>query len=173
VARFNGPFDNPQLDILAIRPNISQRAGVAITGTAQSPRVRLYSEPQLSDQETLSWLVLGRASASGGSESVLLQQAALALLGNLGQGGTGGGLASRFGLDEIGFKGPGSGGDVRDSSLTVGKRLAQDFYITYERSLGNTLGSLFIFYDLTRRLTLRAQAGQTSAIDLIYTVQFD
>ena len=173
VARFNGPFDNPQLDILAIRPNISQRAGVAITGTAQSPRVRLYSEPQLSDQETLSWLVLGRASASGGGESVLLQQAALALLGNLGQGGTGGGLASRFGLDEIGFKGPGSGGDVRDSSLTVGKRLAQDFYITYERSLGNTLGSLFIFYDLTRRLTLRAQAGQTSAIDLIYTVQFD
>lgn len=173
VARFNGPVDNPQLDILAIRPNISQRAGVAITGTAQSPRVRLYSEPALSDQETLSWLVLGRASATSGGESVLLQQAALALLGGLGGGGTGGGLASRFGLDEIGFKGPGSGGDVRDSSVTVGKRLARDFYITYERSLGGTLGTFFIFYDLTRRLTLRAQAGQQSAIDLIYTVQFD
>lgn len=172
VARFNGPFDNPQLDILAIRPNISQRAGVAITGTAQSPRVRLYSEPQLSDQETLTWLVLGRASATSGGESVLLQQAALALLGGLG-GGSGSGLASRFGLDEIGFKGPGSGGDVRDSAVTVGKRVARDFYITYEHSLGGTLGSLFIFYDLTRRLTLRAQAGQQSAIDLIYTVQFD
>ncbi|MDM0020566.1 translocation/assembly module TamB domain-containing protein [Variovorax saccharolyticus] len=172
VARFNGPFDNPQLDILAIRPNISQRAGVAITGTAQSPRVRLYSEPQLSDQETLSWLVLGRASATSGGESVLIQQAALALLGGLG-GNTGGGLASRFGLDEIGFKGPGSGGDVRESTVTVGKRVARDFYITYERSLGGTLGTFFIFYDLTRRLTLRAQAGQQSAVDLIYTVQFD
>lgn len=172
IARFNGPFDNPQLDILAIRPNISQRAGVAITGTAQSPRVRLYSEPQLSDQETLTWLVLGRASATSGSESVLLQQAALALLGGLGGSG-GGGLASRFGLDEIGFKGPGSGGDVRGSAVTVGKRVARDFYITYEQGLGGTLGTFFIFYDLTRRLTLRAQAGQQSAIDLIYTVQFD
>jgi len=35
------------------------------------------------------------------------------------------------------------------------------------------LGTLFIFYDLTRRLTLRAQAGQQSAVDLIFTVQFD
>ena len=128
VARFNGPFDNPALDILAIRPNISQRAGVQITGTAQSPRVRLYSEPTLSDAETLSWVVLGRASATSGGESLLLQQAALALLGGLGKGGTGGGLASRFGLDEIGFKGPGSGGDLRESAVTVGKRISKDFY---------------------------------------------
>ncbi|MDM0105164.1 translocation/assembly module TamB domain-containing protein [Variovorax sp. J22R24] len=173
IARFNGPFDNPQLDILAIRPNISQRAGVAITGTAQSPRVRLYSSPQLSDQETLSWLMLGRASATSGGESIILQQAALALLGGLGSGGTGGGLASRFGLDEIGFRGPGGSGEVRDSAVTVGKRLARDFYITYERSLAGTLGTLFIFYDLTRRLTLRAQAGQPSGVDLIYTMHFN
>ncbi|MGJ7508215.1 translocation/assembly module TamB domain-containing protein [Variovorax sp. GT1P44] len=173
IARFNGPFDNPQLDVLAIRPNISQRAGVAITGTAQSPRVRLYSSPQLSDQETLSWLMLGRASATSGGESVILQQAALAVLGGLGTGNTGGGLASRFGLDEIGFKGPGESGEVRDSAVTVGKRLARDFYVTYERSLAGTLGTLFIFYDLTTRLTLRAQAGQPSGMDLIYTLHFD
>ncbi|MBT2321334.1 translocation/assembly module TamB domain-containing protein [Variovorax paradoxus] len=173
VARFNGPFDNPALNVLAIRPNISQRAGVQITGSAQSPRVRLYSEPTLSDAETLSWVVLGRASATSGGESLLLQQAALALLGGLGKGGSGGGLASRFGLDEIGFKGPGSGGDLRESAVTVGKRISKDFYLTYERSLAGTLGSLFIFYDLTRRLTLRGQAGQQSGIDLIYTVKYD
>ena len=173
IARFNGPYDNPALDVLAIRPNISQRAGVQITGTAQSPRVRLYSEPALSDAETLSWVVLGRASATSGGESLLLQQAALALLGRLGSGSSGGGLASRFGLDEIGFKGPSSGGDVRESAVTVGKRLSKDFYLTYERSLSGTLGSLFVFYDLTRRLTLRGQAGQQSGIDLIYTVKYD
>ncbi len=173
IARFNGPYDNPALDILAIRPNISQRAGVQITGSAQAPRVRLYSEPALSDAETLSWVVLGRASATSGGESLLLQQAALALLGRLGSSSPGGGLASRFGLDEIGFKGPSSGGDVRDSAVTVGKRLSKDFYLTYERSLAGTLGSLFIFYDLTRRLTLRGQAGQQSGIDLIYTVKYD
>ncbi|VTU36963.1 translocation/assembly module TamB domain-containing protein [Variovorax sp. PBL-E5] len=173
LARFNGPFDNPQLDILAIRPNITQRAGVQISGTAQSPRVRLYSEPSLSDAETLSWVVLGRASAASGGESLLMQQAALALLSGLGKGSSGGGLASRFGLDEVGFKGPGSGGDLRESAVTLGKRLARDFYLTYERSLSGTLGTLFIFYDLTTRLTLRAQAGQQSGIDLIYTVKYD
>ncbi len=173
IARFSGPFDNPALDILAIRPNIAHRAGVQITGTAQSPRVRLYSEPTLSDAETLSWVVLGRASATSGGESVLLQQAALALLGGLGKSGSGGGLASRFGLDEIGFRGPGSGGDLRESAVTVGKRLSSDFYVTYERSLSGTLGTIFIFYDLTRRLTLRGQAGQQSALDLIYTLQYD
>jgi len=173
VLRFNGPLDNPQLDILALRPNITQRAGVAITGTAQSPRVRLYSEPQLSEQETLSWVVLGRASATSGGESLLLQDAALALLGGLGKSGSGGSLASRFGLDEIGFKGPGSGGDVRASAVTVGKRFAKDFYLTYVGSLSGTLGTLFIFYDLTNRLTLRGQAGIQSGIDIIYTVQYD
>jgi len=173
VARFNGPFDNPALDILAIRPNLSQRAGVQITGTAQSPRVKLYSEPALSDAETLSWVILGRASATSGGESALLQQAALSLLGKIGGSGSGGSLASRFGLDELGFKGPGSGGDLRESAVTLGKRLSKDFYITYERSIGGTFGTLFIFYDLTTRLTLRGQAGQTSGLDLIYTVKYD
>lgn len=173
VARFNGPFDNPSLDILAIRPNISQRAGVQITGTAQSPRVKLYSEPALSDAETLSWVVLGRASATSGGESALLQQAALALIGHVSKGGSGGSLASRFGLDELGFKGPGNGGDLRESAVTLGKRLSKDFYLTYERSVGGTFGTIFIFYDLTQRLTLRGQAGQTSGLDLIYTLKYD
>ncbi|PIF74978.1 autotransporter secretion inner membrane protein TamB [Variovorax sp. 54] len=173
IARFNGPFDNPALDILAIRPNISQRAGVQITGSAQSPRVKLYAEPALSDAETLSWVILGRASATSGGESALLQQAALSLLGKIGGATTGGSLASRFGLDELGFKGPGNGGDLRESAVTLGKRLSKDFYITYERSLGGTFGTIFIFYDLTKRLTLRGQAGQTSGVDLIYTVKYD
>ena len=45
--------------------------------------------------------------------------------------------------------------------------------MTYERSLAGTLGTLYIFYDLTRRLTLRGQAGTQSALDLIYTFSYD
>lgn len=172
LARFNGVVDNPQLDIFALRPNITQRAGVRITGSAQAPRVALYSDPVLSDAETLSWVILGRASATSGGEAILMQQAALALLGGLGKGQSGGSLASRFGLDEIGFKGPG-GGELTESSVTLGKRLSKDFYVTYERSLAGALGTLFIFYDLTQNLTLRGQAGQQSAVDLIYTVKYD
>jgi translocation and assembly module TamB len=30
-----------------------------------------------------------------------------------------------------------------------------------------------MFYDLSRRLTLRARAGTENAVDLIFTVQYD
>ena len=172
LLRFNGPYDNPALDILALRPNISVRAGVQVSGTAQAPRVRLYSSPDLPDAEKLSWVVLGRDAASGGAESALLQQAALGLLGRGGHSPTAG-VASRLGLDEIGFKGPGAGQDASGAALTFGKRLSQDLYVTYERSLSGALGTLYIFYDLSRRLTLRGQTGAKSALDIIYTVRHD
>ena len=76
VLRFAGPYNNPYLDILAIRPNLQQRVGVQIRGTARSPVARLYAEPDLPDAEKLSWLILGRAAANGGAETAMLQQPA-------------------------------------------------------------------------------------------------
>ena len=67
---FTGPVDNPRLDIQAMRPQSATasssdvKVGVLISGTAQDPRVRLYSEPPMSETEKLSWLVLGRDLAS-------------------------------------------------------------------------------------------------------------
>ncbi|TNV42342.1 translocation/assembly module TamB domain-containing protein, partial [Corallococcus exiguus] len=130
------------LDVLAIRPNISVRAGVQVTGTAKAPRVALYSDPDLPDAEKLSWVVLGRSTAAGGAEAALLQQAALALLGG-GGNNSAGNFANRLGLDEIGFRGANSGASGEDASgaaLTFGKRLSKDLYVTYERSLSGALG---------------------------------
>ncbi|WP_404300312.1 translocation/assembly module TamB domain-containing protein [Alicycliphilus denitrificans] len=172
LLRFNGPYDNPALDVLALRPNISVRAGVQVTGTARAPRVRLYADPDLPDAEKLSWVVLGRSASAGGAEAALLQQAALAFLGRGGGDGTAG-IARHLGLDEIGFKGPQAGADASEAALTLGKRLSKDLYVTYERSLSGVLGTLYIFYDLSKHLTLRGQTGMQSAVDLIYTVRYD
>ncbi len=166
VLRFTGPPDNPTLDILAIRPNTAQRVGVQITGTAQLPRIRLYSQPELTDAETLSWLVIGRASSTGGAEAVLLQQAAIALLGNSMSGG----LAASLGFDEFSFR---SASGSTEGAFTLGKRFSRNFYAAYERSVSGALSTLFIFYDLSQRFTVRAQAGQQSAVDLIFTIPFD
>ena len=172
--RFTGAYDNPSLDILAIRPNLQQRVGVQITGTAQSPAVRLYAEPDLPEAEKLAWLVLGRSGAEGGAETAMLQQAALALLAGKNSGG---GLAGAFGLDEVSVRGAASSdsatGTGTGASLTLGKRLSRNFYLAYERSLAGTLGTFYIFYDLSRRFTLRAQTGEESAVDLIFTVRYD
>ncbi len=174
VLRFTGPIDNPALDILAIRPNLTQRVGVQITGTALLPRVRLYAQPELPDAEKLSWLVVGRPSATGGAEAALLQQAALALLGSK-SGGMSGGLAASLGLDELSYRGASSNADGSTSqgAVTLGKRFSRNFYAAYERSVSGALGTLYVFYDLSRRFTLRAQTGQQSAVDLIFTVPYD
>jgi translocation and assembly module TamB len=174
VLRFTGAYDNPVLDILALRPNLTQRVGVQITGTAFAPRVRLFAEPELPEAEKLAWLVLGRSGANGGAEAAVLQQAAMALLGRNGQG-LSGGLASALGLDELSIAAAASRGDGSTSAATVtlGKRISRDFYVAYERSLAGTLGTISIFYDLSRRFTLRASTGEQSAIDLIFTIRYD
>ena len=174
VLRFTGAVDNPSLDILAVRPNLTQRVGVQITGTALLPSVRLYAQPELPDAEKLSWLVVGRASAAGGAEGALLQQAALALLGSK-SGGMSGGLAASLGLDELSFRGASttSDGTASSGAVTLGKRFSRNFYAAYERSISGAVGTLYVFYDLSQRFTLRAQAGEQSAADLIYTVSYD
>jgi translocation and assembly module TamB len=183
VLRFTGPFDDPTLDIVAVRPQAGvqgfgssegQRVGVQISGSAQAPRVRLFAEPDMPDSEKLAWLLLGRPASGAGAEAAILQQAAMALLARNGSA-TDGGLARAFGLDELSVRGEATNADgsANAAALTLGKRLSSDFYIAYERSLAGTLGTVSIFYDLSRRLTLRARAGEENAIDLIFTVKYD
>ena len=172
VMRFTGTYDNPSLNILAIRPKLTQRVGVQITGTALLPRVRLYAEPDLPEAEKLAWLVLGRSAAGGGAEAAVLQQAAMALLGGQDQSG---GIAGKLGLDELSVSGAsdvGSGG-ASAATVTLGKRISQNFYVAYERSLAGTLGTFSIFYDLSERFTLRARTGEKSAVDLIFKFSYD
>jgi len=174
VLRFTGPYDNPTLDITAVRPNSSQRVGVQISGTAQTPRVRLFSDPELPDSEKLAWLVLGRPASGAGAEAAVLQQAALALLAGR-DGRLDGGLAGALGLDEVSFAGSGTNADgsAASAALTLGKRLSNNLYLSYERSLAGALGTVSIFYDVSRRLTVRARAGEENALDLIFTVKYD
>ncbi len=170
--RFSGAYDNPTLYILAIRPKLTQRVGVQVTGTALLPRVRLYAEPDLPEAEKLAWLVLGRSAANGGAEAAVLQQAAMALIG--GQDSSGG-IAGRLGLDELSVSGAtdsGTGG-ASAATVTLGKRISQNFYVSYERSLAGTLGTFSIFYDLSERLTLRARTGEKSAVDLLFKFSYD
>ena len=171
LLRFFGPADNPALDILAIRPKMTQRVGVQVLGTALSPIVRLYAEPELPEAEKLSWLVLGRSASGSGGEAALLQQAALALLGGSGQGPSAS-LTQALGLDELSFRGS-SGETTSGATVTLGKRLSNDFYVAYESGLAGSMGVFTIFYDLSRRLTLRAQTGEQSAVDLIWTYRYD
>jgi translocation and assembly module TamB len=170
IIRFAGPYDNPALDILAIRPRLTERVGVQISGPAVSPVIRLYSASSMTDSEKLAWLLLGRSGSAGGAESAMLQQAAAAMLSG---GSDGPGIAGTFGLDQLSVGGSQNADGETEASVTVGKQLARDLYVTYERSLSGALGTLYVFYDLSKRWTLRGESGEENALDLIFTLPYD
>ncbi len=177
VMRFTGPYDDPALDIRAVRQlpeNTEQRVGVLITGNAQAPRVSLYAEPDLPDSDKLAWLVLGRPASAAGAQAFVLQQAARRLLARGGEP-VDGALARNLGLDEIGFSSNATSADgsTTGAALTLGKRLSSDLYLTYEQSVTGAMSTVSILYDLSRRLTLRARAGTENAVDLIFTHRYD
>jgi translocation and assembly module TamB len=171
VVSFRGPVDSPELDILALRPNTDIIVGVTITGTTLNPRIRLYSDPELSDSEKLSWLMLGRGSEGlGRNDAALLQSAAMALVAGEGEDPTGKLLGS-FGLDQ--FSVSQTDDTARETVVSVGKQLSRRWYVGYERSVNATAGTWQLIYRLGQRFTLRAQSGEDNSLDLIWTWRFN
>ena len=152
--------------MLALRPNIDPRVGVAITGTLLLPRVRLYSEPEMSDNDKLSWLLLGRApDGLGRADTALLQRAAVALLAGEGEAPTDA-LLRNLGIDEISLRQ--SEGDARETVVALGKQLSRRWYVGYERGVNATTGTWQLIYRIAQRFTLRAQSGADNSLDVIW-----
>ena len=172
IVAFNGALDNPRLDILALRSNTDMRVGVQISGNVLTPRVRLYSETDMSDTERLSWLMLGRApDGLGRTDTALLQSAAMALLAGEGESPTDNILRS-LGLDRLSLR-QAEDGNVRETVITVGKQLSSRWYVGYERGVNATTGTWQLIYRIAQRFTLRAQSGGDNSLDIIWIWKVD
>lgn len=165
---FTGDAANPRLDVLALRTNVDIEVGVAITGPAQSPRVRLHSNPELSETDKLSWLVLGRDPAGlGRADTAVLQRAALALLAGEGEAPTDT-LVRNLGLDDFSVRQDEDAAGTRETVVSLGKQLSRRWYVGYERGVNATVGTWQLIYRVAQRFTLRAQSGAENALDAIW-----
>ncbi|MCG3188130.1 MAG: hypothetical protein LKCHEGNO_00022 [Burkholderiaceae bacterium] len=163
---FSGAPQNPRVDILAVRPNLDVRVGVAVTGPLQNLHVRLYSEPEMAEIDKLSWLLLGRASDGlGRNDTALLQRAAIALLSGEEQGPTDQ-LLHQLGLTDFSVRQGDS--ETRESIVSLGRQLSQRWYVGYERSVNATAGSWQLVYRIAQRFTVRAQSGADNSLDFIW-----
>ena len=194
IVTFQGPVENPALNVLAVRAGLPVEVGVALSGTAQRPIVRLYSDPSMSDTEKLNWLVLGRPpGANDGNDRALLSAAASALFAGQVDSASSS-LMRSLGVDQITLQ-PGQSsasllpretvaGRLRSSGVSssnsaaadfvaVGKRINDDLYLSFEQALSGAEYFVALHYRLTRQLSVIARAGSTNALDLVYSLAFD
>jgi len=171
---FTGPLDNPGLKIRAMRLHQQVEAGVEITGTAHDPHLRLVSKPEVPDGEKLAWLVLGRnVIATSRSDSEAMQANAIALAAQIGTAPVNAQLAKAVGLDEIRVMPSTGTGSSTGGVVSLGKRLADKIYVTYEYSVSTASSAIMINYQLSERWSVRTSTGTNDAIDLFYSLSFD
>ncbi len=162
---FDGPLDNPTLDVEAWRRNQAVEVGVKLSGTAQSPQVQLVSEPPVSEGEKLSWLVLGRAPDDAqGADLALLQAAAGTLFSRGDKVGINQQIARQFGLDDLSFRGS---GQLTGNVVAIGKRFSDKLYVTLEQGIGLAQNLVKLDYSLSRRWST------VSGLGLFYRIAFD
>lgn len=178
IVNFNGPLDDPGLNIRAMRKGLATEAGVEISGSARRPAIRLVSTPDVSDAEKLSWIVFGRALNSGNVDTSLLLTAAESILGGQPSGeGFTQQLSRTLGVDEISFRqdsSSSSSNPLTSQIGTVGKRISSRAYLSYERGLSSAnIGITKLTYNLTPKINVVTQAGLDSAVDVFYVFKFD
>ena len=200
VVNFQGPLDNPGLNVRAVRKGVAVEAGVEITGSVQRPQVTLVSEPAVPDAEKLSWMITGRGSNSSDRDATLLLTAAAALFGD-DDDSTTRKIAKALGIDNFSLssgsltaadsRGVGSqvsispGADMSASYLgaedplltqriiSLGKKLSDKIYLSYDQSVTTAAGILKLNYQYSRRLSFIARAGADTAIDTLYQFSYD
>lgn len=172
IVNFQGPVEDPGLNVLALRKGLPVEAGVSVTGTVQRPVVRLISEPPLPDAEKLSWIVLGRPADASGADASLLLAAAGAIFGGEGEAITDQ-IAQTLGIDEISLRQAPEGETLSGQILTVGKRLSDRVWLAHEHGLTAGTGVLKLTYMLTPRLSLVTRTGEDNAVDLLFNFRFD
>lgn len=200
VVNFQGPLDNPGLNVRAVRKGGAVEAGVEVTGSARRPLVTLVSEPAVPDSEKLSWMIIGRGSNSSDKESTLLLTAAAAIFGDDDESTTRK-IARAIGIDDLGLSSgsltaadsravgskvaiaPGadrsaniSGADdplLSQRIISLGKRLNEDLYLSFEQSVTTAASIVKLTYQYSRRLSFIARGGADNAVDALYQFSFD
>jgi translocation and assembly module TamB len=173
---FDGPADNPALDVVALRRNLAVEAGVEVTGTVSVPRVRLVSNPPVPDGEKLSWLVTGQGLDRASRADLAALGAASASLLGAGQRPLSTTIANSLGLDDISLRSSSNATSTSGTSSQVvafGKRISDRLTLVYEQGLTVATNALRIEYTLSRTLTLRAEAGVVSSLGLFFRRTYD
>jgi len=165
---FAGPIDQPYLDVEAIRQTDDIIAGIRLSGSAEQPTTQIFSEPAMSQEQALSYLVLGRPLSSNGEDNNMLAQAALGL-GLMGSSGVTSGLAKNLGIQDFQLDTEGSG---NNTSVVASGNLSEKLSLRYGVGVFEPANTIALRYKLSKKVYLEAAGGVASSLDIFYKRDF-
>lgn len=165
---FAGPVDQPYLDVEAIRQTDDVIAGIRLSGSAEQPTTTVFSEPAMSQEQALSYLVLGRPLNNTGEDSNMMAQAALAL-GLAGSESTTGELARNLGIKDFELDTAGSG---EKTNVVASGKITEKLSLRYGVGVFEPASTIALRYMLSKKVYLEAASGLASSLDIFYKRDF-
>lgn len=178
IMRFNGPLDNPSLDIDTNKKIQGNLVGIRVSGTASQPIIHLYNDAGLSEQEALNALISGRItegssslSQTEGFKSDVNNTIAAAGI-SMGLGGTRkftNQIGRTLGLTSLALGAQGTGDDTQ---VSVTGYITPDLFIRYGVGVFTPVNKLTLRYQMNQRLYMEATQSLERAIDFFYNWRF-
>lgn len=154
--------NNPLLDIRAeLATSDGVTAIIAVSGRAKTPTVELTSTPSMPSEGIMALVLFGKPAGELTALESLQTAQALASLGGIGPFGGAGGVTSSIreavGLDLLNVDiDPESGG----GSLTVGKYVADGFFVSATQDAQGESGAVRVEYEITDNISVQTEVRQ-------------
>ncbi len=163
VAFPGGPLDDAQLDLAADYQNPTALVHATVTGTFESPVLRLTSEPALDEASLAMLIVTGRTEVSaGGTERTGFTAQDAGMAASLA-------LANRLFEEQLGEKMPLDSLTLDSTAVAAGKQLTDRIMVGYIRRFdarpekGENTDEVRVQYHLSPRWTLESRYGNAGA----------
>ncbi len=168
---FQGPYENPGLEIRAsriIRDDDNTKVGLDISGTLQKPKATVFSSESMSESAAMMMLLTGKPMSEASKADASLLVSAMSGLGMDSGSSITGGITRFFHVDELEIK---ADQGLEQSELWVGKYLTPRLLVRYVVGIFDQAFSLGMEYQLTERLRIEAESGETQSVDVVYKVE--
>lgn len=169
--QFAGLPDQPYINLEAIRnPEATEdnvTAGLRVTGLADEPKAEVFSDPAMSQEAALSYLLRGQGLSSEGDSSALTS--ALVGLGVAQSGQVMGKIGETFGVSQLALDTTGVGDSQQ---VQVSGYVLPGLQVKYGVGIFDSLATLTLRYRVMPKLYLEAVSGVDQALDLLYQFEF-
>ncbi|OCG44853.1 hypothetical protein A9G35_07565 [Gilliamella sp. Choc5-1] len=174
IITFSGTTDQAMLDIEAIRnpesmENNNIMAGIRVTGSSQSPKVEVFSDPAMSQQEALSYLIRGQSLDNAEQSDSDMMTALLVGIGTAKTGKYIGDIGNVFGIKNLTLDTQGAG---NNSKVVVSGYILPHLQLKYGVGIFDSLATFTLRYRLMPNLYLDATSSLAQTLDIIYQIDF-